>query len=109
MPIRQLVESYQPQGYSDEVKKNCLTLYLNGIGFRGIERATGVCNNTVINWVKQFASTLPNPPEPKRTPAVAQLDELQTFIQRKNKIWIWTAVDQAVSRILAWVIGERSS
>lgn len=44
------------------------------MGFRGIERATGVCHNTVINWVKQAASTLPNPPELKKTPAVAQLD-----------------------------------
>jgi transposase-like protein len=82
---RQFVEFYQRQRYPIEVKKNCLTLYLNGMGFRGIERAAGVCHSTVIIWVKQAASTLPNPPEPKRTPAVAQLEELQTFIQRKKQ------------------------
>jgi transposase-like protein len=28
-------------------------MYVNGIGFRGIERVTGVHHTTVINWVRQ--------------------------------------------------------
>lgn len=44
------------------------------MGFRGIERSTGVYHNTVINWVKQAAFTLPDPPEIKEIPTVAQLD-----------------------------------
>ncbi len=55
------------------------------MGFRGIERSTGVCHNTVINWVKQAAATLPDPPEVKEIPTIAQLDELQTFVQRKKQ------------------------
>jgi TetR/AcrR family transcriptional regulator, regulator of autoinduction and epiphytic fitness len=50
---RQFVEYYSPKGYSDEVRKQCLLLYLNGMGFRAIERETGVNHNTIINWVKQ--------------------------------------------------------
>jgi len=46
---RQFIDPYEPKGYLPEVKKHCLKLYLNGMGFRGIERATGVCHNTVIN------------------------------------------------------------
>jgi hypothetical protein len=46
--VRQVV-SYFPQGYPPEVKQHCLSLYLNGMGFRGIERSTGVSHNTVIN------------------------------------------------------------
>jgi transposase-like protein len=30
-----------------------LKMYVNGIGFRGIERVTGVHHTTVINWVRQ--------------------------------------------------------
>ena len=37
---RQFLDSYQIQrGYSDEFKRECLTMYVNGMGFR----AQGVC------------------------------------------------------------------
>lgn len=29
--------------------------------------------------------------------------------REKNKLWVWTVLNQAVSGILAWMIGERSS
>lgn len=48
--------SYSVKGYLDEVKQHCLTLYVNGMGFRAIERSTGVNHNTVMNWVKQSGS-----------------------------------------------------
>jgi transposase-like protein len=35
------------------VKKQCLNLYLKGIGFREIERQTGISHNSVIRWVQQ--------------------------------------------------------
>jgi transposase-like protein len=50
---RQFVESDSPRGYSDDVKQICLRIYQSGMGFREIERLTGVGHNTVINWVKQ--------------------------------------------------------
>ena len=49
---RQFVESYEPKGYSNDVKQVCLKMYLNGMGFRGIERVTGINHNTIINWVR---------------------------------------------------------
>lgn len=50
---RQFVESYSTKGYSLEIKQHCLNLHRNGMGFRAIQRETGVNHNTVINWVKQ--------------------------------------------------------
>ena len=52
------------------------------MGFRAIERSTGVCHNTVINWVKQAASQIPD--ENYEIPETAQLDELQTFVGSKK-------------------------
>lgn len=49
---RQFIESYSTTGYSQEVKEKCLEMYVNGMGFRGIERVTKVNHNTVIRWVK---------------------------------------------------------
>jgi len=59
-----------------------LKLYLNGMGFRAIERVTGVCHNTVLNWVKQADQALPD--EDDEIPETAQVDELQTFVSSKK-------------------------
>lgn len=48
----QFIEKYSEVGYSKAVKENCLNMYVNGMGFRGIERVTSVNHNTVIRWVR---------------------------------------------------------
>jgi transposase-like protein len=36
---RQFIDYCEPpKGYSDEVKRECLKMYVNGMGFRAIER-----------------------------------------------------------------------
>lgn len=103
---RQFRETHTPQGYPPEVKDHCLKLYVNGMGFRSIERVTGVCHNSVINWVKQAEQVLPD--ENYEIPETAQVDELQTFVGKKTKIWVWIAVNSKAPGILKWVVGDRS-
>ena len=80
------------------------------MGFRAIERLKGVHHTAIINWVKSAGKLLPNANEPEPIPEVAELDEMETFVgSKKNKIWLWTAVDHFKKGILAWVIGDRSS
>jgi transposase-like protein len=81
---RQFIEFYSEVGYSQKVKQDCLTMYLNGNGFRAIERITKVNHNTVIRWVKQIGHQLEDGKEDYEIPQVAQLDELQTFIGKKK-------------------------
>jgi transposase-like protein len=57
---------------------------VNGQGFWAIERVTGVNHNTVLNWVKQAALSLPDTPAHEEITEVAQLDELQTFVKAKK-------------------------
>ena len=107
---RQFIASYSTKGYTDQVKRHCLTLYVNGMGFRAIERCTGVNHNTVIQWVKQSGEQLADAPSGQMIPELAQIDELQTFVgSKKNKIWLWTAVNGHEAGILAWVLGDRSA
>ncbi len=83
-------------------------MYLNGLGFRAIERITGIHHTTIINWVRESGSELPLDRE-KNSPIFAELDELQTYIgKRKNKVWVWTAINHYVPGILAIQIGDRS-
>jgi transposase-like protein len=55
---REFIEVYPDQGYSQDVRKKCLHLYLEGNGFRRIERLTGVSRHTLVNWVKEAGSYL---------------------------------------------------
>ena len=84
---RQLIENPQTErGYGDEVKKICLKMVVNGMGFRGIERVTGVHHTTVMNWMKEVGNIVPDVFEPEKIPEVGELDELQTFVGSKKKI-----------------------
>jgi len=60
-------------------------MYVNGIGFRGIERVTGVHHTTVINWVRQVGERLRFAYDPETTPEVGEWDELETFVGSKKK------------------------
>jgi transposase-like protein len=82
---RQFIECYDPpQGYSDEVKRECLLMYTNGMGFRAIERVRKVHHTTVIHWVKQVGQRLPDAYDPDKAPEVGALDELETFVGSKK-------------------------
>ncbi len=82
---RQFIDSYtNAQGYSDDIKQQCLRMYVNGMGFRGIERVKGVHHTTVIYWVKQVGERLPDAYEPEEVPQVGELDELETFVRAKK-------------------------
>lgn len=59
-------------------------MYVNGLGFRAIQRVTGVNHNTVINWVKSAAKDLPTVPESQQIPEITQVDELETFVAKKK-------------------------
>ena len=82
---RQFIDSYQPQkGYSEEIKRECLKMYVNGMGFRAIERVKNVHHTTIINWVKQVGKLLPDYYQAETTPQVGELDELETFVTSKK-------------------------
>ncbi len=79
-----VVRNEAPKGYSDEFKRECLKMYVNGMGLRGIERVKGVHHTTVMTWVKKVGGRLPDGYEPDTIPQVGELDELQTFVGSKK-------------------------
>jgi transposase-like protein len=81
----QFIDVYLERGYSQEVKKPCLHLYLEGNGSRRRERVTGVSNNTVINWVKKLRNSLSTSPDYYEIPERAWIDELQTYVAKKQQ------------------------
>lgn len=82
---RQFIDTYSPpKGYSNEIKQECLSAYVNGAGFRAIERQKGVHHTTIINWVKQVGEKLPDAAPIDGIPSVGELDELETFVGSKK-------------------------
>jgi len=82
---RQFIEYYETsRGYSNEIKRECLKMYVNGMGFPGIERVKGVHHTTIIHWVKQVGGHLPDAYDPQTIPEVGELDELETFVGAKK-------------------------
>ena len=82
---RQFITDYDTErGYSENFKRECLKMYVNGMGFRAIERVKGVHHTTVITWVKEVGELLPDTYEPETIPEVGELDELETFVGQKN-------------------------
>lgn len=55
---RQFLESYQPWGYSDDVKQLCLKMYLKGMSLREIERVTEIHHTTILYWLRKPKSEL---------------------------------------------------
>lgn len=72
----------QPPGYSTQVKDLCVKMSLNGMGWSGFERVTGIWHNSVINWVRQAEAKIAL--ENYEIPETALLDELQTFVGSKK-------------------------
>lgn len=96
------------RGYSPEVKQLCIKMYLNGMTFRGIERATEIHHTTIIDWVREAEAQLTEDEEAEPSKA-AELDELQTFVgSKKKKVWLWTALNHYQPGILAIKVDDRS-
>jgi len=82
---RQFIDKPKPhRGYSDDVRRICLRMSVNGMGLRAIARATGIHHTTILNWLKQVSTILPDAYDPEEVPQVGELDELQTFVQKKR-------------------------
>ncbi|HHP7244199.1 MAG TPA: IS1 family transposase [Elainellaceae cyanobacterium] len=60
-------------------------MYVNGSSFRALERVKGVYSTTVITWVEQVGSLLPDAYNLETVPQVGELDELETFVGEKKQ------------------------
>ena len=71
------------RGYSDEVRRQAIQMYVDGMNLRRIGRHLGIHHRTVSLWVKAHAASLPEAPLPEEVKE-AEMDELFTFIGDKK-------------------------
>ena len=74
------------RGYSEEIKKQAIKLYLEGNSSRAVGRILGNGKNMCLYWIRKYAKEI----EPKETPNahvnVIEMDELYSFVERKKQI-----------------------
>jgi transposase-like protein len=72
-------------GKSNNLRRDALILYLEGLGFRSIGRFLNVSHVTVYNWIKSYGEQI----ETIRSGTdieVVELDEMHTYIGTKKTI-----------------------
>jgi insertion element IS1 protein InsB len=67
-----------------------------------------VSAQSVLNWVRAFAVVYYEKPEPTGKTIVLELDEMWHYVKKKRqKHWIWKALDQETGQLLDWECGRR--
>lgn len=94
-------------GYPESVKKEAIRYYLEGIGFRKIERLLKTSHVSVINWVKKEGKKLKKIKPKEEKVSVLELDEL--CVNYKKNIWLWTAVTRETQRLVGFQVGTRET
>ena len=88
-------------GYSEDIKKQAIKLYMEGNSGRAVGRILGIGKNMCLYWLRQYAQTLPEE-TPTEQVEVIEMDELYSFIQRKNKIYRITLVSRNTRQIAGY-------
>ena len=71
------------QGYPEELRRQAVRMYVDGLNFRRIGRLLGVDHVSVMNWVNRYAETVDETPVPESVDTV-EMDELFTFVGSKK-------------------------
>jgi transposase-like protein len=70
-------------GYHPELRQKAIRRNVDGMYLRRTTRQLGIHNQTVANWVKEYAEKLTDAPVPEKI-QTAEMDELFTFIGEKK-------------------------
>lgn len=70
--------------YSEETKRQALTLYLEGLGFRSIGRLLNCSHVAVYQWIKQYGNKA-QLSLPTSDLDVVEMDEMHSYVGSKKK------------------------
>jgi insertion element IS1 protein InsB len=124
---RQFVENPEKGPISDATKELIKRLLLERMSLEAIARVTGVSTSWLQRFVNELYASQPRtvetPPEPdppapsaqlghspqrKRRRLTLECDEVWSFVgSKKNKVWIWIALDAQTRRVIAMHFGDR--
>ena len=100
-----------PRGKPQAHKTLAVLLYCHGLSMNAISKLLGSHVTTVLQWIRTFAKK--QAPKPTLSPGarvVLELDEMWHYIgNKKNKLWIWKALDRNTGHLIDWECGGRNA
>jgi insertion element IS1 protein InsB len=97
-----------PRGTPLTMQINAVVWYLRGISMNRIAFLLQVSVQAVLNWIRTFAKAHEEKPEPTGKTIVLELDEMWHDLKKKRqKLWIWKALDRDTGQLLDWECGRR--
>jgi transposase-like protein len=97
-----------PRGKPLTTKSNAALFYLSGLSMYRIAFLLRVSAQSMPNWIRTFAKAHEEKPEPAGKTIVLQLDERWDSLKKKRqKLWIWKALDHGTGQRLDWECGRR--
>jgi insertion element IS1 protein InsB len=97
-----------PRGKPLALKVNAVLWYLSGMSMNRIAFLLRVSTQAVLTWIRTFATDYYEKPEPTGRTIVLQLDEIWHSLKAKRqKLWIWKALDRDNGQLLDWECGRR--
>ena len=99
-----------PRGHPSGHKRLSVLLYCHGISMNAISKLFAVSVTAVLKWIRAFAKKqAPKPTLSPGTPVVLELDEMWHYVRnKKNKLWIWKALDRNTGHLIEWECGRRN-
>jgi len=74
-----------PSGYAPKLREQSLKLALEGTSYQAIGRLLNIHHQSVANWVKAEANTLPDQVHDTTPTETVEIDELYTFVGKKEQ------------------------
>ncbi|MES1026718.1 IS1 family transposase [Gloeocapsa sp. BRSZ] len=109
---RQFVQHSTKKVIGQETRDLIDKLLLERLSLAGIARVTGVSEQWLQTYVNAKYSSVPKTVEgvaEKKGQLTVQCDELWSFVgNKKNKQWIWLALDVMTGEIVGVYVGQRS-
>ena len=97
-----------PRGQPLTTKINAVLWYLSGMSMNRIAFLLRVSAQAVLNWIRSFATEHYEKPEPMGKTIVLELEEMWHYVKKKRqKLWIWKALDRDTGQLLDWECGRR--
>jgi IS1 family transposase len=106
------------QHIKEEQKELIKKLLLERLSLRGICRVVGISLSWLLNFIAEVYQQLPNHLNAQLSARrgnveifelAAEADEMWSFVQnKKNKQWVWIAIDTTTKQVIAFHVGDRS-
>ena len=92
------------RGQSEETKNQAIKLYLEGNSGRAVGRILGIGKNMCLYWIRKYAKNTEPKVLPNALVNVIEMDELYSFVERKNKFYAITLVGRDTREIVGFDI-----